>query len=315
MNLDRTPQLAGRFNTLGRRFGVAFPVLCLAAALILGAAVSSESRAAPIPVPNADFETLYKPGTTITGVVAAGGWSMGVGLDCPIDNKTYEFSDSTTGDVADIPGWVGYDRPGWINIGDVGYNGGSYGRRDWEDIGVIDDPTDDDKTVPDPLHPDRFGNLQGSVTSQHNNTLGGAMAYIGNGGGWGNPAGALIVSADPLGTVDESLVYTLSMMASGNALPTVLDLLADGVALTPSSSVDPVLSGDWQEFSRTYDALSLAGHDGEDLTIVLGHGRPATGGQSHYDDVSLDAIPEPATLSLLALGSLIALRRSRRRRR
>ena len=202
-------------------------------------------------------------------------------------------------------------RPGWINIGDVGYNGGTYGRRDWEDIGTIGDPADDDKTVPDPLHPDRFGNLQGSVSTENNNTPGGAMCYLGNGGDWGNPAGALIVSADPLGTVDESLVYTLSMMATGAAFPTVLDLLADGVALTPSSSVDPVLSGSWQEYSRTYDATSLAGHAGESLTIVLGHGRPATGAQSQYDDVSLSAVPEPATMSLLVLGSLALLRRRR----
>ncbi|NQU21910.1 MAG: PEP-CTERM sorting domain-containing protein [Candidatus Nealsonbacteria bacterium] len=130
------------------------------------------------------------------------------------------------------------------------------------------------------------------------------MAYLGNGGGWGNPAGALIVSADPLGTVDESLVYTLSMMANGAALPTVLDLLADGVALTPSSSVDPVLSDVWQEYSRTYDATSLAGLDGQSLTIVLGHGRPAAGSQSRYDDVTLNAVPEPSTLLLAAIGLL-----------
>ncbi|NQU21180.1 MAG: hypothetical protein HQ567_07855, partial [Candidatus Nealsonbacteria bacterium] len=118
------------------------------------------------------------------------------------------------------------------------------------------------------------------------------MAYLGNGGGWGNPAGGLIVSAAPLGTVDSDLIYTLSMMANGSALPTVLDLLADGVALTPTFSVDPVLSGDWQEFSRTYDATSLSGHAGESLTIVLGHGRSATGNQSRYDDVSLNTISE-----------------------
>jgi len=309
MNRDRTLQLVGRFNRLGRRLGVGFPVLCLAMALILGAALSNESRANPIPVPNGDFETLYKPGTAITGVVSAGGWSQGVGLDCPIDNGTYEFSDSTTGDVADIPGWVGYDRPGWWD------NGGTYGRVDYYPGDPGPPEILPDANIPDPLHPDRFGNLQGSVSSQANHTPGGSMAFLGNGGGWGNPAGALTVSADSLGTVDEGLVYTLSMMANGGAAPTVLELLADGVALTPSSSVDPVLTNDWQEFSRTYDAASLAGHAGESLTILFGHGRPATGTQSRYDDITLDAIPEPASLSLLALGSLIAIRRGRRRRR
>ncbi len=71
----------------------------------------------------------------------------------------------------------------------------------------------------------------------------------------------------------------------------VLELLADGVALTPGSSEDPALSGEWQEFSRTYDAASLAGHVGESLTIRLGVGRGASGGQSHFDAVSLSYAP------------------------
>jgi hypothetical protein len=73
----------------------------------------------------------------------------------------------------------------------------------------------------------------------------------------------------------------------GGATPVVLDLLADGVVLTPTSSVDPVLAGEWQEVSRTYDAASLAGVLGQDLTIVCGVGRGSSGAQSHLDDVSL----------------------------
>jgi len=158
------------------------------------------------------------------------------GLDCPTESGTYEFSDSTTGEVGPpvVPA---------------------------------------DPTIPDPLHPDRFGNLQGNVSTGANNTPGGAMAYSSNGGGWGNPAGGLIVSTDHLGMVEESLVYTLSMMAQGpegSAIPIVLDLLAGGVVLTPDSSADPVLSGEWQEISRTYNAASFAGVEGEPLTIVLG---------------------------------------------
>ena len=282
MSLNRTLQLAGSFNTLGRRLGVAFPVLCLATALILATAVTSELRAGMITVPNGDFETLYKPGTAITGNISADQWNQGVGPDCPLNNTTwvYEFSDSTTGPLADIPGWLGYDRQGWIDLG------GTYGR---------------DETT---------GHLQGSIAAQ--SPISGALSYLGNGSNWGNQAGALIVSADPLATVDESLIYTLSMMTTGNVTPVVLDLLADGVALTPSSSLDPV-GPDLREISRTYDATSLSGHAGESLTIVLGHGRPATGEQNKFDDVSLDAIPEPATLSLLALGALMAVRRSKRR--
>ncbi len=292
MSLNRTLQLGRSFNTLGRRLGVAFPVLCLATALILGTAVSNELRAGTITVPNADFETLYKPGTAVTGVVSAGGWTLGVGPECPIDSGSggvYEFSDASTGDFADIAGWIGYDRQGWID------NGGSYGR---------------DQTT---------GHLQGSISSQFNHTVGGRQCYLANGGGWGNPAGGLIVSDAPLATVQSGLTYTLSMMANGRdggpgATPFVLKLLADGVALTPSSSVQPVLGGGaWLEVSRTYDLASLAGSVGKDLTIVLGVDRGCVGNQTQFDDVSLDAIPEPATLSLLALGSLIAVRRSKRR--
>jgi len=241
-----------------------------------------------IPVPNGSFEELYKPGTAIPGLVSPGGWTQGVGPDCPIDSGVYEFSDNSTGPVADIPGWVGADRDGWIALG------GTYGR---------------DQTT---------GNLQGSVARQAA-APDGVQYYLSNGGQWGNPAGGLIVSDAPLATVEAGATYTLSMLANGSATPIVLELLAGGVEVTPTSLVDPVLSGEWQEFSRTYDPASLAGFVGQDLTILLGVGRDAAGTQSHFDSVQLtvlraDIIPEPATLSLLGLGALLALRRRRRSR-
>ena len=212
-------------------------------------------RGMPGNVPNGDFELLYKPGTDIAGVVAGGAWSMGVGPDCPIDGGTgYEFSDGTTGENADIPGWVGYDQDGWIS------DGGTYNR--------------DTSNV----------NFQGNVS-----LVGGNQFFGANGGGWGNSAGGLITSAASLGIVGDA-TYVLSMTArapDGAATPVVLDLLADGIVLTPSSSVDPALAGEWQEVSRTYDAASLAGVQGQDLTIVLGVGRGASGAQTHLDDVSL----------------------------
>ncbi|MBA7704884.1 hypothetical protein ES703_113707 [subsurface metagenome] len=239
--------------------------------------------AAPGTVPNGDFEEIYKPGSVaITGVVSPGGWTQGVGPDCPIDNGTYEFDDSTTGDVADIPGWLGYDRQGWIDFG--GYQ-------------------DRDQTT---------GNLQGSVSRQHNHTPDGLHCYLANGDSWGpNPAGGLIVSDAPLGNVEdvEDGIYTLSMFANGGAAPVVLELLAGGTALTPTSSVDPNLSdpnlSGWQEFSRTYGSASLVGHIGKSLTIVLGVGRPlpdgATGTQSRFDDVTLFHSPEPLPTEMLRL--------------
>ena len=311
MSPARTPQPAGPFNTLGRRLGAAFPVLCLAAVVILAGPLSTPSRAAPIAVPNGDFETLYKPGTAIAGNVEGTGWSQGVGPDCPIDTGNYVFDGATTGDVADIAGWLGYDRQGWWD------NGGTYGRVDYYpgDPGPPEVPPD--PNIPDPLHPDRFGNLQGSISSQFNHTDGGRQCYLSNGGGWGNAAGGLIVSDAPLATVQSGLIYTLSMMANGRdggpgATPFVLDLLADGVALTPSSSVQPVLADNvWMEVSRTYDLASLADSVGKDLTIVLGVDRGCGGSQTQFDDVTLDAIPEPTTLALLARGAFAMIRRRR----
>jgi len=194
-----------------------------------------------IPVPNGDFELLYKPGTAIAGYVAAGAWSSGVGPECRIDEDSgmYVFTDGTNGTVADIPGWVGYDREGWIA------EGGTYGR---------------DTTT---------GNNQGAVSFVDGNQMWGC-----NGGDWGNPAGGLITSAASLGSVTEG-TYTLSMMAKGDATPIVLHLLADGVPLRPTISVDPVLTDAWQEVSRTYDAARLEGYVGASLTIVSGVERKA----------------------------------------
>jgi len=216
-----------------------------------------------IPVPNGSFEQIYQPGSDTITADLGDGWTQGLGPDTPMDNGIATYSDGTTGDSVDILGWIGADPQGWVD------NGGTYDR----------DPN--------------FPNRQGSVARQ-SDTPDGLYYYLSNGGGWGNPAGGLIVSDAPVATVEGGLTYTLSMLANGGATPVVLELLADGVALTPSSSVDPELSGDWQEFSRTYDAASLDGLLGASLTIRLGVGRGASGGQSHFDAVSLSYAPEPA---------------------
>jgi hypothetical protein len=86
----------------------------------------------------------------------------------------------------------------------------------------------------------------------------------------------------------------------------VLDLLANDVPLTPSSTVDPGAPYSWATFSKTYDAASLTGHLGESLRIRVGWGGAggSTGDQSHLDVVTLDAVPEPSTLVLAVLGLL-----------
>ncbi len=212
--------------------------------------------AVAIPVPNGDFEGMYKPGSDSVTADLGEGWTQGVGLDIPMDSGTAVYSDGTSGDAVDIPGWIGADVQAWID------NGGTYDR---------------DTTT---------GNRQGSVARQ-NETPDGLYYYLCNGGDWGNAAGGLIVSEAALATVEEGLTYTVSMLAKGGATPVVLELLADGVPLTPSTVADPALSDDWQTFSRTYDAASLGGQVGASLTIRLGVGRGASGGQSHFDAVSL----------------------------
>ena len=119
--------------------------------------------------------------------------------------------------------------------------------------------------------------------------------------------------------VEESLQRQLPVAMHLAESPEELELLADGVVVTPTSSEDPTLSSEWQEFSRTYDPASLASFVGQDLTIQLGVGRGADGSQSHFDSVSLsvvtNSVPEPSTFALAALGLLGLGWYGRRRRR
>jgi len=116
-----------------------------------------------------------------------------------------------------------------------------------------------------------------------------------NGGGWGNPAGGLIVSKNPVATVAADTAYVISMFAKGvdgTEAPLVLDLLANGVRITPDSSGNPALLTDlWREYTRTYDADTMSTHVGQELKIVVGLGRPlpdgSVGGQLQLDDVAI----------------------------
>jgi hypothetical protein len=199
-------------------------------------------------VPNGDFEGVFKPGWNTITADLNGGWTQGVGIDAIMDDGTALYSDGTSGDSVDIPGWIG--AQGWE---------GSYER--------------------DTAFPNRQGSVQASGVD-------GSFAFLANGGGWGNPNGGLIVSADSLGDVEDG-TYTLAMGANGGATPVVLELLAGGVVVTPTSSVDPELTGEYQEFSRVYDGASLANFLGDPLTIRLGVGRNAVGKQTRFDNVDL----------------------------
>ena len=236
-----------------------------------------QSQAASITVPNGSFETLYYPGSTTVTATISGGWTGGVGPGALVAGGTAVFSDASTSTTVDVPGWV--TAAGWLPA----YNNPA--------------------------------NRSGSVAAQ-NAAAHGNNYFLSNGSGYGNPNGGAIESAASLGLVASGESYTLSMFVNDNEGAPVsgrtLDLLANGVVLTPSSFTGtPGVAGTWNEFTNTYDAASLAGVLGHALTIRVGWAAGATGDQSELDNVTLTSIPEPTSLSLLALGALGLVRRKR----
>ena len=266
--------------------------------LAMFAMTIGQLQAASITVPNGSFETLYYPGQTTVTATIIGGWTEGAGLAAVVPvgggSAPAVYSDTTTGTLVDVPGWV--NATGWSP---------SYG----------------------------LPKGSGSVAAE--NTAGdGTNYYAANGSGWGNDFGGAIESAATLATVASGESYTLSMFvrdnndglyetapgsgifASERVGGRTLDLLADGVLLTPSSFTGTEgAAGTWNEFTNTYDAASLAAVVGQNLTIRVGWAMGVTGTQSELDNVTLtsaSAIPEPTSLSLLALGALGLVRRKRR---
>ncbi len=161
------------------------------------------------------------------------------------------------------------------------------------------------------------GNQNVSVVAAQSPRTGNHVIAL-NASAWGNGGGAstdTTLLSDSIGTATGTPV-DISLWAEGNAgagLPVVFDLLANGTPLTPTSSVSPaVVNGTYQEFTRSYDAATMAAVSGQDLTIQFGLGlTPDLGGQVRFDDVSATAIPEPSSLAVLGLGglALLALRR------
>ena len=246
--------------------------------LAIFALAMAQTQAASITVPNGSFETLYKPGSTMVTATIIGGWTGGVGPGALVAGGTAVFSDASTSTTVDVPGWV--TAAGWLP---------SY---------------------------DTAANRSGSVGAE-NPAAHGTNYYLTNGSSWGNNNGGAIESAASLGLVASGESYTLSMFVRDNdggdrVSGRTLDLLANGVLLTPSSFTGTSGAAEtWNEFTNTYDAASLAGVVGQNLTIRVGWAMGATGAQSELDNVTLSSVPEPTALSLLALSALGLVRRKR----
>ena len=113
-------------------------------------------------------------------------------------------------------------------------------------------------------------------------------------GTWSGGSGTTAESADSLGDIARGNTYTLSAMVSGPAGPLVLDLLAGGVVITPTSSVTPPATavGVWEVISRTYHAGAIGEYAGQPMTIVLGTGaEDLVGSRVVFDNVSLSYEP------------------------
>jgi hypothetical protein len=100
-------------------------VLTIAAVAILALAIG-QVQAAEIEVPNGDFQTIVKPGTTIAATIADGEY-FSIGNQTMHAGATAYYADGTSGSGIELPGWV--VAAGSNNNAD-GMQGGGWGGPD-----------------------------------------------------------------------------------------------------------------------------------------------------------------------------------------
>ena len=249
--------------------GVVTPTFGATGATTVAAAFEAAAAPPAVGVVNGEF-AVYKPGTgyTVRGTAPANIWVQQIGDNRPLSSGTPVDFDDGTSGMV-------VDIPGWITPRDS--EGSPTGTADLFTLGY--DGTD-------------------------------GTSCLNAFGAWSGQNGNLAESAAPLTlpALGPGEVYELSAMVIGDVGARTFDLLVDGVALAPSSSVDPSFDdGVWQEISRTYNAIPPGA-----VTILIGTARPGVGAPDLFgtrmrvDNVSLHSavgsvIPEPMTMCALGM--------------
>jgi len=140
--------------------------------------------------------------------------------------------------------------------------------------------------------------------------------------GTANPGSVTLTSAAPLTTAIAGFTYTLTaalghrnLDAAGGRRPDdyLIELLLDNTPVASNTLLDAhtnIPSGTWVDLSTAFTPMISGG----EFTIRLTHSSDdATFRQGVVDNIRLDAVPEPSTFALTALGwgALLGLRRRR----